>query len=263
MVGFSGRDIRKIVIDQCYRAGVGHVGPSLGVSDIIAVLYSEILNIPEPEAAERDRFVLSKGHAAIALYAALHLRGWLSKEELNTFHGDGTLLGVHPEKALRGSEFSTGSLGQGLTMAVGSALAARLDQSERRVFALISDGECNEGSIWESAMFAAHEGLENLVVIIDDNGLQALGPTENVLRGSPLESRWAAFGWDVETVDGHDPSALHAALSSPQRQAPRCVVAKTVSGKGVSFMENDYRWHYLPMDDDQYATACSEWAAEI
>jgi transketolase len=255
------RQLRRLIIDQSRRAGVGHIGPALSIAELIALLYGEVLRIPAPRDPERDRFVLSKGHAALALYAALRLKGFISQEQLDTFCADGTLLGVHPERILPGVDFSTGSLGQGLSFGAGAALAARLAGSDRRVFVLVSDAECNEGSLWEAVMFAAHHRLGSLTAIVDDNGQQALGKTAEVLDLRPLAEKWRAFGWQTAEVDGHDPAALRAALAAPHPDAPRVVVARTVCGKGVSFMEGQVKWHYLPMSEGEYRRACAELGA--
>ncbi|MDQ4149977.1 MAG: transketolase, partial [Actinomycetota bacterium] len=175
------RTIRRIVLECSRRANVGHIGSALSVADIVAAAYGAILQIPHPADPDRDRFVLSKGHAALSLYAALSCRGWVSEEQLESYCGDGTLLGVHPERAVAGIDFSTGSLGHGLGYGAGAALAARMSGSSRRVYVLLSDAECNEGSMWESVMFAAHHRLSNLVAIVDANGQQALGYTVDVL----------------------------------------------------------------------------------
>jgi len=254
----SARDVRRIILEQSMRAGVGHIGSARSIADIVAVLYSDVLRIPSPGAPDRDRFVLSKGHAALAVYAALHLRGWISEQILDTYCSDGTLLGVHPERDLSGVDFSTGSLGQGISIAGGAALAARLQGSNRRIYSLISDAECNEGSVWEAAMFAAHHQLSNMIVIVDDNKQQALGYTRDVLDLSPMEDRWAAFGWDAATVDGHDAEALRGALLKSSDSRPRVVVANTVFGRGVSFMENRIAWHYEPLSEQQFSAACRE-----
>ena len=226
----------------------------------MAGLYSGILDVPSPDDPERDRFILSKGHAALALYAALHLRGFLSSSELDTFCGDDSLLGVHPEHALTGVDFSTGSLGQGLSVGAGAALGARIAGSPRRAFVLVSDAECNEGSLWEAVMFAAHHRLSNLIAIVDLNGQQALGYTEDVLSLSPLSEKWRAFGWDVHELDGHDVEALHETTSRLDYSSgpPHVLIARTTFGKGVSFMESQIRWHYLPMTDEEYGRALSE-----
>lgn len=253
-------DIRRIILEQSKRAGVGHIGSALSVADIIAALYGGAMRIDAPDDTDRDRFVLSKGHASLALYAALHLRGWLTEAQLATYCADGTLLGTHPEAALQGVDFSTGSLGHGLSLAAGAALAARLQPSPRRAFCLLSDAECNEGSIWEAAMFAAHHDLSALVAIVDLNGQQALGYTSDVLDLSPLHDRWRAFGWDVHEIDGHQPDEISRVIADLDTTSgpPHVLVARTTFGKGVSFMEGRIEWHYWPMDDDQYAEALSE-----
>jgi len=254
------QDIRRIILEQSKRAHVGHIGSALSIADIVAALYDDILRLPAPEDPERDRFVLSKGHAALALYAALHLKGWLSEASLNTYCGDETLLGVHPEHALRGVDFCTGSLGHGLSIAAGAALAARLQGSSRRAFVLVSDAECNAGSLWEAVMFAAHHQLANLVAIVDLNGQQALGYTAEVLSLEPLAERWRAFGWNVHEVDGHDRLALRETISSLDTVAgvPHVLIARTVFGKGVSFMESRIKWHYWPMSETEYQQALQE-----
>jgi len=256
----SPNQIRRIILEQSKRAHVGHIGSALSIADIVAVLYGEVLSIRSPADADRDRFVLSKGHAALALYAALFLKGWISEEELNTFCGDGALLGVHPEHALCGVDFATGSLGHGPSMAAGAALAARLQGSRRRAFVLVSDGECNEGSVWEAVMFASHHKLANLIGIVDLNGQQALGYTEQVLSLSPAAARWRAFGWDVHEVDGHNAAALKETIAGLDTEAgpPHVLIARTTFGKGVSYMESQIKWHYWPMSDAEYQQALAE-----
>jgi transketolase len=256
----TGDDIRRIVLAQAKRAGVGHIGSALSVADILAVLYGRVLRIAAPRDPDRDRFVLSKGHAALALYAALHLRGWLDAATLDGYCADGSLLGVHPECELPGVDFATGSLGQGLSFGAGAALAARLQGSDRRVYVLVSDAECNEGAVWEAMMFAAHHRLANLVAIVDLNGQQALGYTDDVLAMTPMDARWRAFGWDVHEVPGHDGEALATTIGGldPEGGRPRVVLAHTVFGKGVSFMEREIAWHYRSMSDDEYRQATHE-----
>jgi transketolase len=254
----SPRRIRRLIVEQSKRAKVGHIGSALSVAEIVAALYGRVLEIADPADPDRDRFILSKGHAALALYAALHLKGWLSSRELDSYCADGSLLGTHPEHALRGVDFSTGSLGHGLSMGAGAALAARLQGSARRVFVLVSDAECNEGSLWEAVMFAAHHRLANLIAVVDQNGQQALDYTAEVLDLKPLAARFGAFGWDTAEVDGHDVAALARALGGGASGAPRVVIARTVFGKGVSYMENQIKWHYWPMSDEEYRQALSE-----
>jgi transketolase len=251
--------LRRIILQQSKRANVGHIGSALSVADILAVLYSGILRIDRPDDPERDRFILSKGHAALALYAALHLRGLFDEATLDTYCGDGSLLGVHPERALSGVDFTTGSLGHGLSMGAGAALGAKLSGSSRRAFVLVSDAELGEGSLWEAVMFAAHHRLSNLVAIVDWNGQQALGYTEEVLSLAGLPDRFRSFGWDVREVDGHDLAALGSAASGlPVEGPPRAVLAHTTFGKGVSFMEGRIHWHYWPMSDEEYRQALDE-----
>ncbi len=260
MLSITPYSIREIILKQSKRAHVGHIGSALSVADLIAALYSGVIKAAKDKNPERDRFILSKGHAALALYAALYLKGFITGEELDSFCGDGSALGVHPESSLGCVDFSTGALGQGLSMAAGAALAARLQKSPRRVFALLSDGECNEGAVWEAAAFAAHHKLANLTAIIDLNGQQAFGYTEDVLSMSPMAARWRAFNWDVLEADGHDIKALQTALSAPadREGRPRMIVARTVFGKGVSFMESKIKWHYWPMSDDEFIQALAD-----
>lgn len=256
----ASRHIREVVLHQSKRAGVGHIGSALSVADLLACVFAT-LTASAVDDPDRDRFVLSKGHAALALFAALNFTGVLSDEELSTYCGEGTLLGVHPEVALPGVDFGTGSLGQGLPMGVGAALAARMQGSSRRVAVLISDAECNEGSIWEAAMFAAHHELGNLLVIVDQNEQQALGSTADVSRVEDMAARWRSFGWDAVDLDGHDHSAILTAMigsSAGAATSPRVLVAHTVFGAGVDFMKGQVKWHYLPMDDAQYDDALAQ-----
>jgi transketolase len=254
--------IRRHILEQAKRAHVGHIGSALSVADIIAVLFSGRLDSPGSAAdhASRDRFILSKGHAALALYAALHLQGRMGKAELDTYCGDGSRLGVHPEKDLPGVDFSSGSLGQGLGVGAGAALAMKLKGSGSRVRVLMSDAELNEGSTWEAAMFAARRKLGNLDVILDLNGQQALGETRDVLDLDPLRPRWESFGWGVRETDGHDPDSILGHLRAMREDAekPCILLARTLCGKGVSFMEGRVKWHYWPMSDAEYAEALAE-----
>lgn len=252
--------IRRIVIDQSKRANIGHIGSALSIADLLGALYGEILHAPGSDDPERDRFVLSKGHAALALYAALDLVDAIDETTLDTFASDGSSLGAHPEHVVPGVDFSTGSLGHGLSIAAGAALAARLARSRRRAFALVSDAECNEGSLWEAAMFASHHRLSNLVAVVDADGQQALGYTRDVLDLSPLADRWSSFGWDAHEVDGHDVDSLIATINQLDTDggSPHVIVAHTTFGKGVSFMESRIEWHYWPMSDDQYEQALTE-----
>jgi transketolase len=259
----TAQDVARVILEQSYRAHVGHIGSGLSIAGIIAALYSGVLLRPPEGAesyAERDRFILSKGHAALALYAALYLRGDLSEEQLNTYCSDGSLLAVHPDHGLPGIDFSTGSLGHGLSLGTGAALAARMQGSPRRVFVLLSDAECNEGSTWESVMFAAHWKLSNLVAIVDLNGQQALGYTADVLSLDPMASRWEAFAWDTHEVDGHNVAQITDTINGLDTSAgpPHVLVAHTTFGKGVSFIERQIKWHYLPLSAEEYVRALGE-----
>ena len=254
----TGRAIRRLIIVQSKRAGVGHIGSALSAADILAMIYRHLLRAAAPNDTDRDRFVLSKGHASLALYGALFLRGWMAQDKLDSFCGNGTLLGVHPEHQLPGVDFSTGSLGMGLSYAAGAALAARLEQSHRRSFALLSDAECNEGATWEAAMFAAHHRLGSLTAFVDVNGQQALGYTRDILSLGSLSGKFAAFGWDAIEVDGHDVEAMRSAATAPTDGRPRVLLCRTVFGKGISFMEGQIAWHYRPMTDADFSRAIDE-----
>jgi len=254
----TGRAIRRIVLEQSRRAHVGHIGSALSVADMLAALYGDVIQAGEPSNPDRDRFILSKGHAALALYAALSLNGTLPVAALDTFCADNSVVGVHPEHFLTGIDFSTGSLGHGLSLATGAALAARMEGSSRKVYALLSDAECNEGSVWEAAMFASHHRLSNLTAMVDKNGQQALGYTKDVLDLDPLNEKWTAFGWDCIVVDGHDVSAMKNAILAPRDTRPRVLICQTTFGKGVSYMEREIKWHYLPMSDADYDAAVAE-----
>jgi transketolase len=259
-VAVTPLQIRRIILEQSRRANVGHIGSALSIADIVVALYGQVFLELDPDDPNRDRFVVSKGHAVLAVYAALHLRGWLTRDQLDTYCADDTLLGVHPERELRGVDFSTGSLGHGLSIAAGSALAARLQTVKRRAVALVSDAECNEGSLWEAVMFAAHHRLANLIAIVDLNGQQALGHTEEVLSLAPMGERWRVFGWDVHEVDGHDAAQIAQTIAGldVDEGPPHVLIARTVFGHGVSYMESQIKWHYLPMSEDQYRQALQE-----
>lgn len=259
-IDISGKILRQIVLEQSHRAHVGHIGSSLSIADIIAVLYGKILRIPSPEDLGRDRFILSKGHAALALFGALKLKGWITQEDLDSFCDNDSLLGVHPDHFVRGVDFSTGSLGQGMTFAVGAALSTKIMRLNRSVYVLVSDAELNEGSFWEAIMFAAQHRISNLVVIIDNNRQQAFGYTRDVLNLAPLADKFACFGFDCAIVDGHDENEIANVLNNLDLESgpPHIVIANTVFGKGVSFMESKIRWHYYPMSDDEYRQALDE-----
>ena len=269
-VEIDTREVRRIILRQSRRANVGHIGSCLCVVEILAALYSGILRIERPDDANRDRFIFSKGHAGLALYATLALAGWLTPDDLDTFCGEGSALGVHPEPITAGVDFATGSLGHGLSVAAGAALAARMQFSARQIYCLISDAEFNEGSTWEAAMFAAHHGLANLTVIADMNGQQAFGRTQDVIAVPNPRERWEAFGWQASEVDGHSVHALQAAMRAQSGNAPHILLARTTFGKGVRYMQSGeaisqthlatqaINWHYLPMSAEEFRMALDE-----
>lgn len=249
--------VRRRVLELAHGAGKGHIGSALSIVDLVTVTLDYVRGLGTTRPA-RDRFVLSKGHAAMALYANLGTRGLLSSADLDGFCGDGSLLATHPMAAVPGIDFSTGSLGQGITFAAGAALAGVRAGDDRRVFCILSDSELDEGSTWEAALVAAHHRLHNLVVLLDANGQQALGRTRDVLSLEGVPAAWESIGWRVRQVPGHEPQAIAAAIEEAlESEGPHLLVASTISGYGVPFMEGRVEWHYLPMSDDQFATAMS------
>lgn len=247
--------VRRRVLELAYAAHKGHIGSALSVADLVTTTLEYVRDFGTTSAV-RDRFVLSKGHAAMALYANLALRGLLSPDDLVGYCRDGSLLATHPMAAIPGIDFSTGSLGQGITFAVGAALAGVKAGDDRRVFCIISDSELDEGSTWESALIAAHHKLSNLIVILDANGQQALGRTREVLSLEGVPDAWASIGWKVEELAGHEPRAIAQAIEHALKtEGPHLLVAKTVAGFGVPFMEGRVEWHYLPMSDEQFTSA--------
>jgi transketolase len=244
-----------------HGARASHIGSNLSMADILAVLYGRILRVraDEPAWAGRDRFVLSKGHATASLYAALALRGFFAREQLSGFCSNGSLLTGHVSHQVPGVEFSTGSLGHGLSLGAGLALGSRIDDAGTRTYVLLSDGECDEGPIWEAAMFASHHLLDNLVAIVDWNGIQSLGHVSEVLELQPFADKWRSFRWHVIEIDGHDHTALIKALSAaPGQGLPTAVLCHTIKGKGVSFMENQLAWHYKSPNDIELSAALCE-----
>jgi transketolase len=246
-----------------HKAKSSHVGSSLSEADLLAVLYGKVLRIrpEEPDWPDRDRFVLSKGHACAGLYAALAERGFFPLQWLDSFYQDASPLAGHvTHSGVPGVEVSTGALGHGLAMACGMSLVGKRDAATYRVFVLLSDGECDEGSTWEAALFAPHHGLDNLIAVIDYNKIQSLGTVKEVLNLEPLAAKWEAFGWAVREIDGHDLGQIEDALIHVPFRAgqPTCVVAHTVKGKGVSFMEDKLLWHYRAPDDAEIRAALAE-----
>lgn len=256
------KKIRELAIQMVVRAKASHIGSALSIADIVAVLYSEVLRInpAQPDMSSRDRFILSKGHACVAIYAALAEKGFFPVAELETYGQDHSDLMNHISHKVRGVEFSAGALGHGLPFGVGKALAAKRLKANWRVFVLLSDGELDEGSNWEALMFAAHHQLDNLVAIIDYNKLQSLTTIANTLELEPLADKFMAFGWSVREVDGHNHEQLKSALQetpwSPNK--PSILIAHSTKGKGVSFMENRVEWHYRNPSPEQLLQALTE-----
>jgi len=258
--------MRKRLLGMIVDAGQGHPGGDLSATDIIASLYFDILRIDPavPRAADRDRFVMSKGHCTGALYSALAGADFFPEDELATYLKPLSRLNGHPNRTyLPGVETNTGPLGHGFPIAVGIAVAGQIDNADYRVFALTGDGELQEGSMWEAAMFAGHRGLGNLTVIVDRNRLQQGAGTEETNGLEPLADKWRAFGWDVVELDGHNVPALLAAFDDAvaPRTKPRCIIANTIKGKGVSFMQNQAGWHHGVPSAEQYAQALAELSA--
>lgn len=255
--------VRMGVIEGVHAAKSGHPGGSLSAADMFTYLYFKELRVDpkNPQWEDRDRFVLSKGHTAPGLYAALALRGFFPVEDLVTLRKMGSYLQGHPNmNTVPGVDMSTGSLGQGISVACGMALASRLKKRDNRVYALLGDGEIQEGQVWEACMFAAHYKLDNLCVIIDNNGLQIDGDIAKVMSPYPIDKKLEAFGFHVETIDGHDFDAIASALDTAKtvKGQPSAIIMKTVKGKGVSFMENQASWHGSAPNDEQYAVAMAE-----
>ena len=259
---------RLMALDMVYTAQSGHPGGSLSAADIITLLYQEVLRVDpqNPDDPDRDRFVLSKGHCTPALYPALALKGFFPVEDLKTFRAMHSYLSGHPERGyIPGVDMTTGSLGQGISAAVGMALAGKMDKKDYRVYTLLGDGELDEGQVWEAAMSAAKFGLDNLCATVDVNGLQIDGPTEEVMPLEPIDEKFAAFGWNVIKCDGHDFTALRAAYAAAAATSdkPTVILARTVKGKGVSYMENNAGWHGKAPNEEQYQVARAELEAQL
>ena len=256
-------NIRISIIEEVYHAGCGHPGGSLSIADIMAYLYFEEMNIKseDPKWEDRDRFVLSKGHTAPALYAALAERGFFPKEELKTFRKATSRLQGHPDmKGIPGVDMTTGSLGLGFSAACGMALSAKVYGKDYRTYTVLGDGESEEGQVWEAAMFAAHYKLDNLVAILDLNGLQIDGPITEVMNPTPHDEKFLAFGWNVITIDAHDFDQIEAALAEAKatKGKPTVIIAKSTKGKGVSYMENKCEWHGQAPKEDLYKVAIAD-----
>ncbi|MGN1095251.1 MAG: transketolase [Eubacteriales bacterium] len=261
-------DIRLGALEGIYSASSGHPGGSLAIADILAYLYFAEMNVDpaNPKDPDRDRLVLSKGHTAPALYAALAEKGYFDKSLLKTLRKFGSILQGHPDmKHIPGVDMTTGSLGQGFSAANGIALAGKIDKKDYRVYAILGDGESEEGQIWEAAMFGAHYKLDNLCMILDNNGLQIDGKVTDVMNPTPLDEKFKAFGWNVYTINGHDFDEIEEALEKAKtvKGKPTAIIANCVKGKGVSFMENQVSWHGSAPNKEQYDAAVAELKASV
>ena len=261
--------IRRHGLEMTHLSRGSHIGAIFSLAEIMATLYARVLRVrpQEPDWPERDRLILSKGHAGAAVYAALAERGFFDVEELKTHYANGSRLSGHvSHKGIPGVEFSTGSLGHGLAVAAGMALAARKDSKAHRVYCVLGDGECDEGSVWEAALIAHQFRLDHLIAVVDHNKMQSLDFCENTLSLAPFGEKWQAFGWNVIEVDGHDVDALQRAFAQAQANAgtkkPTVIIAHTIKGKGVSFMENNILWHYRTPQGEEYDAALKELEAQ-
>ena len=270
-IGIETRDLAKRVrIDALRMTSTGrssHIGAVLSMADMLAVLYGQVLNVDpkDPDWPDRDRFILSKGHAGAGVYAVLAECGFFPLDRLATHYQDGSELSGHvSHKGVPGVELSTGSLGHGLSVGTGMAYGAKLDGKGHRVFVLLSDGEMDEGSNWEAVLFAAHHGLDNLVAVVDYNKIQSLAPVSETIELEPFADKWRAFGWAVSETDGHDHGALTRAFEGlpPEAGRPTAIICHTVKGKGVSFMENTVLWHYRTAQGDEFEAAMKELEAQ-
>ena len=265
MKNFNTNHIRKVILNMAYSGATVHIGCAFSIVELLAVLYRSHLQFDaaNPASPTRDYMVLSKGHGVMAQYACLYELGLLSDLDIAQYFKDGTRLKGLADAHVPGVEVTTGSLGHGLSVAAGLALAAKLNKTRQTCYALVGDGEINEGAIWEAALFATHFKLDNLVVIVDKNGFQAMGPTDEVIGLGNIEEKFRAFGFDALTIDGHDEVAIDAAYSSmkaARNGRPKAIVAISVKGKGVSFMEHENIWHYTRLTPETHAAAIAELA---
>lgn len=254
-------EIRALSLQLVHKAQASHIGSALSIADLLAVLFfdEQVCNVMSPVDPLRDRVILSKGHACVSLYSALHLKGFFDKELLFTYGEDYSALMNHSSHKVPGVEFSTGALGHGLPIACGKAMAAKMKNLPWHTFAILSDGELQEGSNWEAFMFAAHHRLANLTAFIDNNNLQSLDTVDKTLSLAPLEDKFRAFGWHVQSIDGHDHSAISKAiLTARSSSQPSVLILKTVKGKGVSYMENQVAWHYKSPSAEELELALAE-----
>jgi transketolase len=265
---FEPSKLRQTVLEMAYAGSTVHIACAFSIIEILAVLYRSHLNLGtgEPDSPDRDYLVLSKGHGVMAQYACMRELGWLTDTDIKNYFADGTKLKGLSDAHVPGLEVSSGSLGHGLSVGVGLALGAKIKQTNQRCFAIVGDGEINEGSIWEAVLFAAHFELSNLLVIVDENGHQAMGRTEEVMALGNIVDKFKSFGFDADEVDGHDQNALDKMMSdlmSKSSNQPKAIVAHTIKGKGVSFMEDDNRWHYTRLSPENYLKSTQELQSKI
>jgi transketolase len=257
---FDAKVLRKTVLDMAYAGSTVHIGCAFSIIELLAVLYRKHLRYPgnDPLAPSRDYFVLSKGHGVMAQYACMRELGWLEDEAFSGYFSDGSDLKGLSDSRIPGLEVTSGSLGHGFSVGVGMALGAKLRDTDQKTYALVGDGEINEGAIWEGALFASHHGLKNFMVIVDENGFQAMGSTQEVLHLGSIKAKFESFGFEAINIDGHDETAIDQGITQLQSSgssAPKALIAKTVKGKGVPFMENNNIWHYTRLDPQTYAQA--------
>lgn len=263
MKKFNANHIRKVILNMAYSGATVHIGCAFSIVELLAVLYRNHLELDasNPNSPNRDYMVLSKGHGVMAQYACLHELGWLTDGDIGNYFKNGSRLKGLADAHIPGVEATTGSLGHGLSVAAGLALAAKLSKTSQTCYALVGDGELNEGPIWEAALFAAHFKLDNFIVIVDKNGFQAMGTTDEVIALGNIEEKFRAFGFDAVTIDGHDEAAIdsaYAGMKASRNGRPKAIVATSVKGKGVSFMEHNNIWHYTRLTSETHAAAISE-----
>jgi transketolase len=265
---FGAAALRKTVLEMAYAGSTVHIGCAFSIIELLAVLYRKHLRYPgnDPRAAGRDYLVLSKGHGVMAQYACMRELGWLKDEVFSGYFSDGSLLKGLSDSRIPGLEATSGSLGHGFSVGVGLAMGAKLRGTAQKTYALVGDGEINEGPIWEGALFAAHHDLKNFMVIVDENGFQAMGSTQEVLKLGSVQAKFESFGFEAITVDGHDEAAVDGAIThlwGSASQSPKALIAKTVKGKGVPFMEHNNIWHYTRLDPETYAQALAAVAGSV
>ena len=265
---FHAKVLRKTVLDMAYAGSTVHIGCAFSIIELLAVLYRNHLRYPDnnPLAEDRDYFILSKGHGVMAQYACLRQLGWLKDEAFSGYFADGSDLKGLSDSRIVGLEVTSGSLGHGFSVGVGMAMGAKLKGTDQKTYALVGDGEMNEGPIWEGALFAAHHNLKNFMVIVDENGFQAMGSTQDILELGSIQAKFESFGFEALTIDGHNEAAIDAAITqlwASASTAPKALIAKTVKGKGVPFMENNNSWHYTRLNPETYEQALSAVAGGV